>query len=134
MPQWHYFLSAHGEPEPEVQELAERGNAGIYRLPVGAPVALLEGLQRRDPYEWTWSDEMWRAHYLGSDNEFIEISPERAHEIFTLWVEKGIVPGYPPEESPITPELAQYLTGLDEQAQAQWRDVPTPPGAEGLTD
>lgn len=133
MTAWRYFLRVVVGEQEQLEQMVESGRVAVYRLPVGAPVSLLESLQRRGEYVWKPSDLMWRAHYLGSDYEFTEISPERAHELFTRWVAQGVLPAYPPEESPITPEIARHLSGLDEQAQAAWRDVPTPPGAEDVT-
>jgi len=130
--QWRYFLrfgdddlSAEGQAAE-----ADAGRAAMYRLPVGAPVSLLEALMGEGV--WQVTDVMWRAKYLGSDYEFTEITPERAEELMRRWVEIGRLDAMPSQEWSITAELAEYLTGLDAQAQAQWRDVARPPGAEDV--
>lgn len=127
MTEWRYFLSAHGEEERELQELAERGRAGLYRLPAGADVAFLEALVRRGRYGWMQSDLMLRVRYRGSEYEFLEISPERAQEILTMWVDEGIVPGYPPDEplSPLgSPDTWPASTNQPDDATSMARSAP----------
>jgi hypothetical protein len=133
---WRYFLSfgigAGDQLDAEQQVVAaDAGRAGMTRLPVGARVALAESLRGREGRWWA-SDLMWRAKYLGSDYEFTEVSAERAQELLERWVRIGRLERMPSQETTITPELAQHLTRIDAEAEARWRDVPTPPGAEDI--
>jgi len=127
--QWRYFLA--GDPG-DAPELADRGEAGIVRLPVDAPVSLAEAVL--PPGEWSPTEIMWREKYLGSgDWEFTEISGERAQELLRRWVQIGRLERMPDEASMITPELAEHLTAMDKEAEARWRNVPKPPGAEDIS-
>jgi hypothetical protein len=124
MTRWRYFLSG------DTPELADEGKVGITRLAEGTPVSMAESVVRWG--EWRPSDRMYRAKYLGSDYEFVEITAERAEELLRRWVEIGRLEKHPGEDSRITPELAEYLASRDREAEERWRDVPKPPGAEGI--
>lgn len=119
---WRYFLTG--------PELLEQGLTRVYRLREGAPLLTLELAGGR----WQRSDAMWRQHYLGStDDEFHEVTREEAEAVLRRYLETGWYPRIPdlddpgPDESEVAAARA-----ADEQADAAWRDVRTPPGVEDL--
>jgi hypothetical protein len=124
MTKWQYYLSG------DTPELADEGEAGLIRLPVGAPVALAEQLFPSG--EWTSTDRLWKQKYQGSWDETVEIDEERAAALMRRWVEIGRIQKLPSDESSIPPDVAASLTEADNQAAARWRSVPTPPGAEDI--
>jgi hypothetical protein len=126
--QWHYFIAADPGDPPE---LADQGEAGILRLPAGASVGLAEAVV--PPGEWAPTDIMWRERYRGSgDWEFREVSADRAHSLLRRFVELGRLERLPDEASALTPEQARALADRDRESEAQWRQVPRPPGVDNI--
>lgn len=120
---WRYFLT-----RPE--RLAD-GLTTVFRLREGAPLLTLE---MAGAGQWQRSDRMWREHYLGSmDDEFHEVQREEAAAVLQRYLETGWFPAVPDLDAP-GPDEAEVdaARGLDAQADAVWRDVRTPPGAEDL--
>ena len=124
MTEWQYYLSG------ETPERAGDGKAGLVRLPVGAGVALAEMLMPSG--EWTHSDILYRQKYQGSWDETVEIDGERAHQVIRRWVEIGRIAKLPSDESSLPADVANALSEIDRQAEAVWRTVPVPPGAEDI--
>jgi hypothetical protein len=124
MTRWQYYLSG------DTPELADDGKAGLIRLPVGARVARAEMLLRSG--DWVHSDILYKQKYQGSWDETVEIDEDRAAGLMRRWLDIGRIEKLPSDEPSIPSEVANELTGLDEQAEARWRGVPTPPGADDI--
>lgn len=122
---WRYFLTGRHP------ERAEEGTSTLLRLRDGAPLLTAEMASATGG--WTQTDRMWREHFLGSDDWFTEVDVDRARHVVEAWVRIGLfrvptdldAPG--PGEDAVTAARA-----ADEQAEAVWRDVRTPPGAQEL--
>ena len=121
---WRSFLT---EPDH-----VEEGLANVFRLGEGAPLLTLEMATATGG--WTGSDMMWRVHFLGSEHEFHEVGPEQARAVLDRYVALGYIAQAADLEAPgPAADLVDAAREADAQADAAWRDVPTPPGAEDIT-
>ncbi|MEJ2579622.1 MAG: hypothetical protein P8Z68_11115, partial [Kineosporiaceae bacterium] len=120
---WLYYLRTDTRGPPPDPDQGR--NVGLSRIPDGAPIFLAESVKVWG--EWQLSDLMWREQQVRSGYEFTEIPADRARALLERWVQVGRLEKYPAEESKVSPELAAYLTGLDEGAGARWFPPQAPP-------
>lgn len=117
---WRYFLTRPGR----VTEAATR----VFRLREGAPLLTL---QMAGSGVWSLSDQMHRAHFLGSDDdEFHEVDRAEALAVLQQYVDLGYFTAVPDLDDPGPDE--DFVTAareIDDRAERIWSQVPRPPGA-----
>jgi hypothetical protein len=94
MMNWQYFYKVYGRATPDIPPRA------LGRTDKDGPRYNAEMLSRES--EWIRSEFLERYYILGTnEDDYVEISEERAIEIIEEWVSSGRLPRWPDE--PVRP-------------------------------